>query len=68
MSSAVLRVWASWGGRSPAVSAWIIDGCGAVTRRALDPELGDSAAPGIGFAIGSDSVKRVADRLLAAAP
>jgi len=39
---------------------------GIPTLAALDPELGDSAAPGIGFAIGSDTVKRVADSLIAA--
>jgi putative serine protease PepD len=39
---------------------------GIPTLAALDPELGDSAAPGIGFAIGSDTVQRVADGLIAA--
>jgi putative serine protease PepD len=40
---------------------------GVPTLAALDPELGDTAAPGIGFAITSDTVKRVADDLIAAA-
>ena len=40
---------------------------GIPTLAALDPELGNSAAPGIGFAITSDTVRRVADGLIAAA-
>jgi putative serine protease PepD len=38
---------------------------GIPTLAALDPELGGSQAPGIGFAIGSDTVRRVADGLIA---
>jgi putative serine protease PepD len=38
---------------------------GIPTLAALDPEFGNDPAPGIGFAIGSDDVRRVADRLLA---
>jgi S1-C subfamily serine protease len=37
---------------------------GIPTLAALDPEFGDAQAPGIGFAIPSNTVKRVADRLL----
>jgi putative serine protease PepD len=37
---------------------------GIPTLAALDPELGGSAAPGIGFAIPSNTVKRVADQLI----
>ncbi len=37
---------------------------GIPTLTALDPELGNSQAPGIGFAIGSDTVRRVADGLI----
>jgi S1-C subfamily serine protease len=40
---------------------------GVPTLAALDPEFGDSQAPGIGFAIQSNTVKRVASRLIAAA-
>jgi len=40
---------------------------GIPTLAALDPELGNSAAPGIGFAITSNTVRRVADGLIAAA-
>jgi putative serine protease PepD len=39
---------------------------GIPTLTAIDPELGGgSQAPGIGFAIGSDTVRRVADGLIA---
>jgi putative serine protease PepD len=38
---------------------------GIPTLAALDPEFGNSQAPGIGFAIRSDTVRRVADRLIA---
>jgi putative serine protease PepD len=38
---------------------------GVPTLAALDPEFGDTPAPGIGFAIPSDTVKSVADRLIA---
>jgi putative serine protease PepD len=38
---------------------------GVPTLAALDPEFGDTQAPGIGFAIPSNTVKRVADRLIA---
>jgi putative serine protease PepD len=34
------------------------------TLAALDPELGNSEAAGIGFAIPSATVQRVADRLI----
>ncbi|OIV35434.1 signal protein PDZ [Mangrovactinospora gilvigrisea] len=37
---------------------------GINTLAATDPELGGSAAPGIGFAIPSDTVKSVADQLI----
>jgi putative serine protease PepD len=40
---------------------------GIPTLAALDPELGGSQAPGIGFAIASNTVRSVADRLLARA-
>ena len=39
---------------------------GIPTLAALDPDLGDAQAPGIGFAIPSDTVQRIADRLIAA--
>jgi putative serine protease PepD len=39
---------------------------GVPTLAALDPELGDTQAAGIGFAIPSDTVQQVADRLIAA--
>jgi putative serine protease PepD len=38
---------------------------GIPTLAALDPEFGGNQAPGIGFAIGSDTVRRVADGLIA---
>jgi S1-C subfamily serine protease len=38
---------------------------GIPTLAATDPQLGDSAAPGIGFAIASNTVKRIADQLIA---
>jgi S1-C subfamily serine protease len=38
---------------------------GIPTLAALDPEFGGNQAPGIGFAIGSDTVRNVADRLIA---
>jgi putative serine protease PepD len=37
---------------------------GVPTLAALDPEFGNTPAPGIGFAIPSDTVKSVADRLI----
>jgi S1-C subfamily serine protease len=37
---------------------------GIPTIAALDPELGGAQAPGIGFAIPSDTVKRIADQLI----
>ena len=37
---------------------------GVPTLAALDPEFGDTPAVGIGFAIPSDTVRRVADRLI----
>jgi S1-C subfamily serine protease len=37
---------------------------GIPTLAALDPELGDQQAAGIGFAIRSDKVQQVADRLI----
>src|SRR4051812_13293802 len=37
---------------------------GIPTLAALDPELGGSAAPGIGFAIPSNTVKRIAKQLI----
>jgi putative serine protease PepD len=37
---------------------------GVPTLAALDPEFGDTPAAGIGFAIPSDTVRRVADRLI----
>jgi putative serine protease PepD len=47
----------------------LIDATGAVigipTLAALDPELGGSAAPGIGFAISSNTVRRIAPQLIA---
>jgi putative serine protease PepD len=39
---------------------------GVPTLAALDPEFGDAPAAGIGFAIASDTVRKVADRLIAA--
>jgi putative serine protease PepD len=39
---------------------------GVPTLAALDPEFGDTQAPGIGFAIPSNTVQRVASRLIAA--
>jgi S1-C subfamily serine protease len=41
---------------------------GIPTLAALDPEFGDAQAPGIGFAIPSDTVQRVADGLIAGGP
>jgi putative serine protease PepD len=41
---------------------------GVPTLAALDPEFGDTQAAGIGFAIPSDTVRRVADRLIASGP
>jgi S1-C subfamily serine protease len=38
---------------------------GIPTLAALDPQLGSAAAPGIGFAIASNTVRRVADQLIA---
>jgi putative serine protease PepD len=38
---------------------------GIPTLAALDPELGGAQAPGIGFAIPSNTVKRIADQLIA---
>jgi putative serine protease PepD len=40
---------------------------GVPTLAALDPEFGDTQASGIGFAITSSTVQRVADRLIASA-
>jgi putative serine protease PepD len=40
---------------------------GIPTLAALDPEFGDTQAPGIGFAIPSNTVKRVASRLIGGA-
>jgi putative serine protease PepD len=40
---------------------------GVPTLAALDPEFGDTQAPGIGFAIPSDTVQKVANRLIGAA-
>ena len=37
---------------------------GVPTLAALDPEFGDTQAPGIGFAIPSNTVQSVADRLI----
>jgi putative serine protease PepD len=37
---------------------------GIPTLAALDPDLGNSQAPGIGFAIPSDKVRQIADRLI----
>ena len=44
-----------------------IDGhvIGIPTLAALDPQLGGSQAPGIGFAIPSNTVRRIADQLIA---
>jgi S1-C subfamily serine protease len=39
---------------------------GIPTLAALDPDLGNAQAPGIGFAISSDTVRRIAGRLIAA--
>jgi S1-C subfamily serine protease len=39
---------------------------GIPTLAAVDPQIGNSAAPGIGFAIPSNTVRQVADRLIAA--
>ena len=39
---------------------------GIPTLAALDPDLGNAQAPGIGFAIPSRTVQRIADRLIAA--
>jgi putative serine protease PepD len=41
---------------------------GVPTLAALDPEFGDTPAVGIGFAIPSNTVRSVADRLIAAGP
>jgi putative serine protease PepD len=41
---------------------------GIPTLAALDPDLGGAQAPGIGFAIPSDTVRQVVGRLLAAGP
>jgi S1-C subfamily serine protease len=38
---------------------------GIPTLAAVDPQLGGGAAPGIGFAIPSNTVKRIADQLIA---
>src|SRR6058998_762312 len=38
---------------------------GIPTLAALDPELGGSQAPGIGFPIPSNTVKKIADQLIA---
>jgi hypothetical protein len=38
---------------------------GIPTLTAVDPVLGDARAPGIGFAIPSDTVRQVADSLIA---
>jgi S1-C subfamily serine protease len=38
---------------------------GIPTLAALDPELGGAQAPGIGFAISSNTVKKIADQLIA---
>jgi S1-C subfamily serine protease len=38
---------------------------GIPTLAATDPELGGSAAPGIGFAVSSDTVRRIAPQLIA---
>jgi putative serine protease PepD len=47
----------------------LVDATGAVigvpTLAALDPQLGDSAAPGIGFAISSNTVRSIAPQLIA---
>jgi S1-C subfamily serine protease len=47
----------------------LVDASGAVigvpTLAALDPELGGSAAPGIGFAISSNTVRSIAPQLIA---
>jgi putative serine protease PepD len=47
----------------------LVDSTGAVigvpTLAALDPELGNSAAPGIGFAISSNTVRSIAPQLIA---
>jgi putative serine protease PepD len=47
----------------------LVDSTGAVigvpTLAALDPELGGSAAPGIGFAISSNTVRSIAPQLIA---
>jgi S1-C subfamily serine protease len=37
---------------------------GIPTRAATDPQLGSGAAPGIGFAIPSSTVKRIADQII----
>jgi putative serine protease PepD len=39
---------------------------GIPTLAAVDQQIGNSAAPGIGFAIASNTVRRVADQLIAA--
>jgi putative serine protease PepD len=41
---------------------------GIPTLAAIDPELGNSAANGIGFAIAGNTVRRVADQLIAHGP
>jgi putative serine protease PepD len=41
---------------------------GIPTLEALDPDFGDAPAPGVGFAIPSDTVREVADRLIGAGP
>jgi S1-C subfamily serine protease len=51
------------GGALVDLSAQVI---GIPTLAAIDPQIGNSAAPGIGFAIPSDTVRRVADQLIAA--
>jgi S1-C subfamily serine protease len=47
----------------------LVDSTGAVigvpTLAALDPELGGAAAPGIGFAISSNTVRSIAPQLIA---
>jgi putative serine protease PepD len=44
------------------------DVVGVPTLAALDPEFGNTPAAGIGFAIPSNTVRTVADRLIAASP
>jgi putative serine protease PepD len=51
------------GGALVSLSGQVI---GIPTLAAIDPDMGNSAAPGIGFAIASNTVRRVADQLIAA--